>query len=49
MWAMGGYRVKYETPQIKDFGSIAEHTFMPTKCGESAVFSFSRTTDCQSS
>jgi len=23
--------VKYETPQIKDFGSIAEHTFQSSK------------------
>ncbi len=32
MRAMGGCKVKYETPQIKDFGSIAEHTFQPYKC-----------------
>jgi len=32
MRAMGGCKVKYETPQIKDFGSIAEHTFMPGDC-----------------
>lgn len=32
MWTMGGYRVKYETPQIKDFGSIVEHTFQLFVC-----------------